>query len=349
MESRKKIVLKMVSLGMKTSKALSIAEIPHSTFYYKSKGSRKGKQPPGYTSLNGVVVDDSVVVEEIKRILSLDFIDYGYIRTTEALKDIGFKINKKKVYRLMKENKLLYPSPNTRKGMSKEYVTFSSPICTRPFELMEIDIKYIRVHGKNRNAYLITILDIFTRQALSWTLNWDMKTTRVIELINDLITKWLIPYNADPKQVKVMMRTDNGSQFVAKHFRNHLINVGISNEYIRPATPEQNGHIESFHNTLTKLVCKKYAFENIEEARNTLTNFFYVYNNKRIMKSILYKTPKQFFELWLNQRIEIKRNNKKIVYLIREKEPENQASSPSDFLFVHNKYIQQSNKCSTFY
>lgn len=46
MEERKEIVIKMVSMGMPTSKALTIAEIPRSTFYYKSNGRKKGKKNP---------------------------------------------------------------------------------------------------------------------------------------------------------------------------------------------------------------------------------------------------------------------------------------------------------------
>ena len=85
MEARKQVVGKMVSLGMRTAKALDIASIPRSTYYYKSTGGRKGRRPDGYTLLNGQVVPDSQVIRSIYEILSQDFIDYGYIRTTEAL------------------------------------------------------------------------------------------------------------------------------------------------------------------------------------------------------------------------------------------------------------------------
>lgn len=53
MAERKEIVCRMVSQGMRTSHALSIAEIPRSTYYYKSNGRRKGKQPSGFSFLNG--------------------------------------------------------------------------------------------------------------------------------------------------------------------------------------------------------------------------------------------------------------------------------------------------------
>lgn len=343
METRKQVVRKMVSLGMHTEKALMIASIARSTYYYKATGGKKGKRPTGFTLMNGTMVSDSEVIKAINEILEQEFIDYGYIRTTEALKAMGYQINKKKVYRLMKEQGLLYPKRYV-KNHYKEYVTYSSPICTRPLELIEIDIKYIYIHGERRNAYLITMLDVFTRKALVWTLNWDMKTNRVIQLLNQLFTKWLIPLELNPKKVQVKIRTDNGSQFIAKLFRNHLNTAGIENEYIRPGTPQQNGHIEAFHSTLNKLVCKKYESDSISQARQTLTRFFDVYNNERIMKSILYKTPSEFYELWKNGLIKTEKINGKAKHFFRDRMSENQTSSSSESFNRQNKVIEQKNR-----
>ena len=142
MESRKQVVRKMVSLGMHTSKALAIASIARSTYYYKSKGGKRGKRPGGYTLYNGQLVQDSEVVKSILRLLKQDFIDYGYIRTTAALMSMGYQINKKKVYRLMKEHRLLFPK-RSAKFRDKRYVRYTSPFCTRPYEIIEVYIKYI--------------------------------------------------------------------------------------------------------------------------------------------------------------------------------------------------------------
>lgn len=349
MEERKEIVIKMVSKGMPTSKALTIANIPRSTFYYKSNGKKKGKNPSGWTLHLGKVVSDEKVVEAIQSILGQDFIDYGYIRTTEALKNLGYKINKKKVYRIMKENNLLYPSRKATPKQTKEYVEYSSPLCYRPFEVIEVDIKYIYIAGEKRNAYLITMLDVYTRMALVWTFNFDMKANRVVNLLNQLYSQWLIPHGVDPFKLQVKLRTDNGSQFIAKLFIEHLNQAGIKNEYIRPATPQQNGHIEAFHKTVSELVNNKYVFYDFNQAFETLKKFFDAYNNKRIMKAILYKAPSKFFKLWQENRIETKLINKKIKHFLREKTPENQAISPTEYYCVHDKYIKQSNRLLTSY
>ncbi|MCK5840376.1 MAG: IS3 family transposase [Bacteroidales bacterium] len=346
METRKKIVCRMVSQGMRTTKALAIARIPRSTYYYKAIGRPKGKSPSSQTMHNGKWVDNQQVLDAIKELLGQEFIDYGYIRTTQDLKQQGYTINKKKVYRLMKEHKLLYPKKPVI-STEKVYVKYSSPLCSRPFEVMEIDIKYVYIQGIRKHAYLITILDIFTRIALVWGLNWDMKTQRVIELLNELYSKWLIPYGVDPKLTQVKIRTDNGSQFIAKLFRSHLNDAGIKNEYIHPGTPQQNGHIEAFHKTVSALVCRKFELDTLEQAVQILTRFYKAYNNKRIMKAILYKTPVEFFELWLKGQIGINIKNEKIKYFFREKAIGNQLAPSSEFLKMQNKINEKYNECLT--
>ena len=107
MEERKEVVCKMVSLGMSTDKALRIAKIPRSSYYYRSTGGRKGKEPSTHTLKNGQLVSNEQLVNEMNDILGVDFIDYGYARTTKALMAKGYLVNKKKIYRLMKVNHLL--------------------------------------------------------------------------------------------------------------------------------------------------------------------------------------------------------------------------------------------------
>ena len=105
----------------------------------------------------------------------------------------------------MKEHSLLLPK-KPAKGRNKVYVKYTSPVCAAPFETIEADIKYVYIHGARRNAYLITLLDVFTRMTLVWTFQWDMKTQRIIELIEELFDKWLIPCGIDPLKIQVKIR-----------------------------------------------------------------------------------------------------------------------------------------------
>lgn len=56
---------------------------------------------------DGTIVDNIVVIEEIKGVLSHEFCCYGYHNVTDELRDLDYIINDKKGYRLMEEHNLL--------------------------------------------------------------------------------------------------------------------------------------------------------------------------------------------------------------------------------------------------
>lgn len=330
MAARKEIVGRAVAQGMSVKKALAVAEVPRSSYYYRPNGKRIGKAPSTHTRCGDLLLVNEVVVKEINDILSGEFIDYGYERTTEELKKRGFHINKKKVYRLMKETSLLFPKIKREPGKRK-FVEFTVPLVTKPLETIELDIKYIYIQGLKKHAYLITMLDVFSRTALVWELNNTMKAEDAIRLVGKLVSDWLFPMNLDPHELSVKIRTDNGSQFIAKAFKTSLENAHISNEYIRPATPQQNAHIESFHSTLSRLVCEKYYFEDIQEAQDVLKRFFHTYNSKRIMKAILNMTPLEFLGAWSEGRIDCVIKGREVKYFLREKPADKKSGSlPTD-------------------
>ncbi|MCL5888646.1 MAG: hypothetical protein M1597_01635 [Candidatus Thermoplasmatota archaeon] len=59
----------------------------------------------------------------------------------------------------------------------------------------------------------------------------------------------LIAFNGSvPKGL--VLRTDNGPQYISSEFRHAMKLLSIKVEYIQKHTPEDNGDIESFHNSI---------------------------------------------------------------------------------------------------
>ena len=158
----------------------------------------------------------------------------GYSKVTWNLKDLGYHIGGKKVYRLMKENKLLNPR---KKKPKRKFVAHTQPNPSKPFEVIEIDIKYIYIRGDRRNAYLITILDTFSRMATAWDLQYSIRHTHAKKLIDEFIMGHALDRYPTNKDVKLVLRSDNDSRFIAKGFREHLEQNFIGQEFIKPATP----------------------------------------------------------------------------------------------------------------
>lgn len=330
MEAQRQVIRQLVAEGLTVQSALQTARMPRSTYYYKPGKDRPGRKASETTTYNGVCVPNRVVVEHMTGILSPDFIDYGYLKTTKVLNEQGFQIGKAKVYRLMKQERMLHPARKAGHH-GKQYVSYTSPQPDGPMKILETDFKYLYIDGEKRFAYLLTILDTFHREVYEWHLSYEMKTNQIINLVIQLLDNHLIRKGKTYKDLAIIIRSDNGSQFIAKKYRQFLLNAQIRSEYIPPATPQMNGHIESFHSIVEKLVCRKYGFSTVDHAREVLARFYKTYNEDRIMRVLDFKSPANFIGLWNSQKIILTKKNGKNHFIFRKEGANPTPPFPEDF------------------
>ena len=275
-----------VDQGHKVTTSLKAAGISASSFYYQSRGGRVGKHPSMYTrKLDGELVTNDVVVSEIRSLLNHEFVDYGYIKVAHWLrKRRGYLINKKKVFRLMRENKLL----NAKQKIQRAPRLWVEELVPQPdgvFEHLEIDIKYIHIHGTRRNIMQLSVLDVKSRYVLGYVQRMSIKQQDVIRLF-----KKIFSIIAFPKSY--FIRCDNGSQFVAIEVRKYFNQCsGAHQEFTRPCTPEQNGHIEAFHSIIQRTLCQRFQFDDFEDLKSVMARFIAFYNTDRIHSGIGYECP----------------------------------------------------------
>jgi transposase InsO family protein len=101
-----------------------------------------------------------------------------------------------------------------------------------------------------------------------------------------------------PDCTKLLIRTDNGSQYISHKFRQSIQALGARQEFIYRHTPEQNGHIESFHHTLKKEYIWPCEFASYQDAEIIIANAFWDYNTSRIHSALRYLTPDEFAKSW---------------------------------------------------
>jgi len=119
-----------------------------------------------------ISVPDTTVKNDIKDLLSREFVCYGYKKVAKFLKkNLGYIINPKKVYRLMKEMLILLPKIRPA-SIDIIRVKNRKIHLVRPNELWQIDIKYLYIHGEKRNSYVCTIIDCATQGSNS-LLSWE--------------------------------------------------------------------------------------------------------------------------------------------------------------------------------
>jgi hypothetical protein len=99
--------------GLKRDKCLQICGLSKNQFYYKPKGGKRGRKKSKFTLqlADGQTIKrtNTYVKEQVRAAYKNPKVDYGYHRMTAHLQLLVFFINHKKVYRLMKEARLLQP------------------------------------------------------------------------------------------------------------------------------------------------------------------------------------------------------------------------------------------------
>jgi putative transposase len=153
----------------------------------------------------GRFVADTIVIAEINKLFTQEFVDYGYYKTTIFLKNSkNFVINHKKVYRLLKENNLLFANNRTNSTSKRQCVTQLVPDPKTEFSDFEFDIKHGYIQGKRKNAQVLTVLDVFSRWNMGQTIKWQMNYKDVTNLFDTIFTQFDLPE-------KFFVRNDNGS------------------------------------------------------------------------------------------------------------------------------------------
>jgi len=272
--------------GYPVSSVLKILRLPRSSYYYTPAGTAgKGRTCSTHTLTgDGSSVSNDIVIEHVREILSAEFVDYGYVKVTHALRQqYGFRINKKKVYRLMKQAGLLYKrlsGPKTKRLWVSELV----PQPQSYFSYLEFDIKYIWIAGQRRNALVLSVIDVFSRWVLGQLVSYSVRKEDVVELFDQIFAIYPMP-------LRIYVRNDNGSQMESHLVQQYFIDKQVTQEFTRPATPEQNAHIESYHSILERVICSRYEFEDLKEAIDTFERWLTFYNYERIHSGINYLSP----------------------------------------------------------
>jgi transposase InsO family protein len=254
-----------------------MAGMVHSSYYRTPSLGRKGNRPSKFTyNKHNGWMGKQAVVASITAILSHEFIDCGYRLMTSYLKREGYLINHKKLYRIMKEEGLLkLENRINRSGSGRKFVKFRKVNTSRPFECLEMDIKMVWIPSAGKNAYLLSIIDVHTRKILKDYFSFSIKQAKVIDFLSDMLEALKYPES-------IVIRSDNGSQFIAKSVREYLELIGVEQEFTHIATPEENAHIEAYHGILKKEVFKRVDYRTFGEIQQILKRYVVFYNNHRL-------------------------------------------------------------------
>jgi len=296
-----------MSLSLLRDQVLDITGLTLHHLYYNPTGRKVGKYATNWTTFKDPKTqlvrrrNNEEVVGDIIDILSDKDLPNWYRLITATLQVRGWYINHKKVYRLERENGLLRKAKK-RKG--RNFVQFRRVCPKAPLRIIEMDIKYVWIAGKSSYAYVLTILDTFTRFVLHWTVGYVMKQEQVKDAWDQVIVKYLQEADLLKAQINVEIRNDNGKQFSSQMIQKYFQDNYLNQVFTHPYSPEENGHVESFHKTLGSSLKGAY-FHTLKDLENRLGVFYQTYNNRRQHSSIAMLSPSMFWALWEDDQIEM--------------------------------------------
>ena len=207
---------------------------------------------------------------------------YGYRRITALLRDAGWWVNKKRVERIWRREGLKVPGKQPKKG--RLWLTDGSCIRLRPEypnHVWSYDFVDDRTHD-GRKFRMLNIIDEFTRECPAIRVGRKLKAADVIDVLSDLFILRGVPGH---------IRSDNGSEFVAKAVREWITAVGARTAYIEPGSPWENGCCESFNSKLRDELLKGEIFYTLQEAKVIIESWRRHYNTVRPHSSLGYRPP----------------------------------------------------------
>lgn len=310
--------MRFMALGMKRDMALQITGLTKHQLYYKPKGGKRGRPPSTHTvrmeGAEPVNYANGAVVDLMKENHSDPDLRYGYHKMTSELRQCGFIINPKKVRRLMREHQMLQ---ERRKSTGKIYVKYRIVLPEGPLTVFEMDIKYVWVEQHRRHAYVLTVLDTFNRAALAHRVGYSITRHQVKAVWEQIIEEYLQPYDMMSKSFDIEVRNDNDSRFSAELVQDFFAENYLNQVFTHPYTPEENGHIESFHSILGRSLNRQ-TFWNLEQLEDYLRTFYYKYNHIRLHGSIADLTPFTFWEQWEKGNIQrTVKDNYKVIFKLK--------------------------------
>ncbi len=252
-------------------------------------------QPRATQRYKRVIKNDEAVL--VKRMIELtkQYGRYGYRRVTALLQSEGFRVNHKRIERLWRREGLKVP----QKQPKRKRLWFNDGSCVRLRPRYKNHVwSYDFVHDRTYNGKairMLTVIDEHTRECLAIEVNRKLNSHNVMDVLSQLFIK---------KGTPQYIRSDNGSEFIAKQLRCWLKRHHIDTLFIEPGSPWENGYIESFNGKLRDELLKREVFDTLFEAQVLIERWRQEYNTVRPHSSLGYRppAPETIQPRWLNQK-----------------------------------------------
>jgi putative transposase len=243
--------------------------------------------------------EDDLALRAAIEQLVLEFPGYGYRRVTKALQRQDWKVNHKRVLRVMREESLLcrlrrrwVRTTDSKHGL-QVYPNLLKQAGWRLLDGVDqawvADITYIRLPGGF--CYLAAVLDAYSRKVVGWELSEEIDAGLVLAALHQAL-------EARKPSPGWIHHSDQGVQYACRDYVEVLQAAGARISMSGKGRPRDNAQAESFMRTLKHEEVYLHDYQGFREAKQAIGRFIdQVYNEKRLHSSLGYRPPSEFEEL----------------------------------------------------
>lgn len=250
-----------------------LLNISRSSFYYQPK-------PMGEEDL------------KLMRLIDEQFLKtptWGSRSMRNHLRRLGYKVNRKRIQRLMRIMGLdpIYPRPRTSRPHPDHKVypyLLRGMTIDRPNQVWAADITYIPM--SRGFMYLVAVMDWHSRKVLSWRVSNTLESEFCIEALEQALRRYGKPE---------IFNTDQGAQFTSRGFVGLLESNGIQVSMDGRGRAQDNIFIERLWWTLKYHFVYLHAFESGTELRHGLHQWVDFYNRERFHQALDNLTPDEVY------------------------------------------------------
>jgi transposase InsO family protein len=210
---------------------------------------------------------------------------FGYRRIHALLLREGWRVNRKRIQRLWREEGLKVPQRQSKRrrlgssenGALRKRAEYRNHVWSYDFTLDQT--------ADGKRLKMMPVLDEFTRECHTVEVERSITAQGVIRTLD-----YLFRVHGAPEY----LRSDNGPEFIANAVKQWLAESGVKTLYIEPGSPWENAYLESFNGKLEDELLGRELFTSLTEAQVLVEQWRVEYNLERPHSALGYRTPAEF-------------------------------------------------------